>query len=327
MFYKQEKQNKNEQKLLKMLEKNGIPDYIVRYLISIKSKAGGINYWIAIRDLLNDLMAKKVINRESISEITPQDLCLVDRIDVDNYLESKEASGMSPTTLNTRKNIFSSFFRYLAESDKYPVKTNCMKESKYEGISSSTMTMNRYKKLPTDEQVQQMLEKIAHKKDDLVRERNLAIVSLFLGSGMRVSEVVGLNLEDLSLQGASPYVYILGKGEYKQRQVRTVFLTGSATEALLRWLEIRAKIEGIEKVNAVFVTKNLERVTEDGVQKMFKTYSSITPHQLRHYYATVMPEKTSIQFVMQNLGHKRAETTLNNYTNGHYGMDEVLASL
>lgn len=325
MLYKQELQSKNEQKLLQILEKDGTPKYIERYLLNIKSKAGAINYWIAIRDLLNYLLEKKVIERTSIAEITPQDLCLVDHIDVDNYLESKEIGGMSPTTLNTRQNIFSSFFGYLAKSDKYPVKANCMKESKYDGISSNNG--NIYKKLPTDEQIQQMLGKIAHKQDELVRERNLAIVLMFLGSGMRVSEVVGLNLEDLVFQDASPHVNILGKGEYKARQVRKVFLTGSATEALQKWLEVRSTIDGIENVNAVFVTKNLKRMTEEGVKKMFKNYSDITPHELRHYYGTIMPEETSIQFVMQNLGHKRAETTLNNYTNGHYGMSDVLAKL
>lgn len=325
MFYKQEKQDKNKQRLLQRLEKDGTPDFITRYLTNLESKESGINYWVAIRDLLNTMLEKKVIDKATIADITPEDFCLIDYVDIDNYLEEKEAGGMSPTTLNTRKNNFRSFFGYLAESDKYPVKTNCIKKSRYKGLGANAM--NRYKKLPTDEQVEQMLEKITHKQEELVRERNLAIVHLFLGSGMRVSEVVGLNLEDLCLQDDSPHVLILGKGEYKARQARKVFLTGSATEALKKWLSVRSNLNEIDKTNAVFVTKTLNRMTETGIKKMFSNYADFTPHQLRHYYATVMPAKTSIQFVMQNLGHKRAETTLNNYTNGHYGMSDVLANL
>ena len=148
MCYKQELQDKNEAKLQRKFDEENISLFIQKYFINIESKAGAINYWVAIRDLLLWLMEKKIINRDKLSNITPDDFFEVESEDVTLYLRNKEQSGMSPTTLETRKNIFSSFWKYLKRSNKCPVKQNIIESVAYKGISSNN---NLVKKLPSVE--------------------------------------------------------------------------------------------------------------------------------------------------------------------------------
>lgn len=112
MCYKDEVQRKNGDKLQRRFEEDSVPKFIQTYFINIKSKKGAINYYIAIKDLLLWLMDKKIIDKTSLKDITPEDFYEVESEDVTLYLDNKEQSGMSPTTLETRKNIFSSFWKY-----------------------------------------------------------------------------------------------------------------------------------------------------------------------------------------------------------------------
>ena len=105
MCYKDEVQRKNTEKLQRKFEQDNTPGFIQKYFINIESKAGAINYYIAIKDLLVWLMENKTINRNNIAEITPDDFYNVESEDVTMYLKQKEQSGMSPTTLETRKNV------------------------------------------------------------------------------------------------------------------------------------------------------------------------------------------------------------------------------
>lgn len=326
MCYKIEVQKKNEEKLQKKFNDENIPLFIQKYFINIESKAGAINYWVAIRDLLLWLMEKKIINRTLLSEITPDDFYDVESEDVTLYLKEKEKSGMSPTTLKTRKNIFSSFWRYLKRSKKCPVDQNIIKDVAYKGISSSN---NLVKKLPSDEQLKAMEEKITNKNDNILRVRNLTILRLLKGSGIRESELVGLELKDLFLDEEIPYIKIVGKGKYHEMEARDVLLTNDAKEAVVEWLNKRSEITGIEGIKAVFITKKLKRMTESDVRKMFKAASNseITPHMMRHYYATIAAKVGGVAFAQQNLGHTSVNTTINNYANGSYGMKEILAKM
>ena len=201
MCYKQELQDKNETKLQKKFDEENISLFIQMYFINIESKAGAINYWVAIKDLLFCLMEKKIINKSVLSEIDADDFYDVESEDITMYLRYKEQSGMSPTTLETRKNIFSSFWKYLQRSNKCPVEQNVIEAVSYKGISSKN---NLVKKLPSDEQIKQMEEKIANKKDDFLRIRNLTVLRLLKGSGLRECELVGLELKALFLDEDIP---------------------------------------------------------------------------------------------------------------------------
>lgn len=309
----------------KRFDDENIPLFIQRYFINIASKAGAINYWIAIRDLLLWLMEKKIINKDKLSDIVHNDFFEVESEDVTLYLRSKEQGGMSPTTLETRKNIFSSFWKYLKRSNKCPVKQNIIESVIYKGISSNN---NLVKKLPSEEQLRAMEEKIVKKPDEFVRTRNLVILRVLKGSGIREAELAGLDISDVFLNEDMPYIKIIGKGKYREIEARQVFLTGDATDAIVEWIEYRKVLDNIFDENALFLNKNGKHLTEDNIKAIFKNYGNgVTCHQLRHYYATIIAQKVGLAFAQQQLGHTSLDTTINNYANGSYGMKDVLLKM
>lgn len=168
-------------------------------------------------------MKNKTINRNSIAEITPDDFYNVESEDVTMYLKQKEQSGISPTTLETRKNMFSSFWKYLARTKVCPVKENIIADVSYKGISYNN---NLIKKLPSETQLKNMEEKIMKKNDEFVRLRNLIILRVLKGTGLRESELAGLNIDDLYLDEDIPYIKVISKGKYREQEARMVYLTG-----------------------------------------------------------------------------------------------------
>lgn len=326
MCYKIEVQNKNAEKLNRKLDELNLPIYMRKYfIIKIESKAGALNYLGVIVDLLNWFIEDKMINKESISDIEPSDFTDIMAEDITLYLKTKEQNGMSPTTLETRKHIISSFWDYMSRVKGTGIKDGFFKDVTYKGIPSGN---NLTKKLPTEKQLNEMEEKIMWKKDIPVRNRNIAIFRVLRGTGIRESELAGLDLSDLHLDEEMPYITILGKGVYREIQNRTVYLSGSALKALREWLEYRNTLDNIVGTEAVFVNKNGTRTTERNIKQIFENYGNgVTPHMMRHYYASIMNRNGNLAFVQQQLGHSSVNTTVNNYANGAVGMKNVLESM
>lgn len=333
MCYKDEMQKKNAEKLQRKLNEDNVPIFIQRYFLRIDSKLGAINYWIAIKDLLLWLMDKKIINKTSLEDITPEDFYNVESEDIKLYLITKQEHGLSKTTLNTRKHIFGSFWEYLVDTNKCPVEKNIMLSIKYKGKCSNN---NLIRKFPSEEQLDKMEESIMKKHDDLVRIRNLSVLKVLKGTGIRESELAGLDLEDLYLDKKSynfigemmPCIRIVPKGSYDKDESRVVYITGSAIESLKEWLDYRKNLVNIVEQDAVFINKKGNRLSEYNIQFIFKTYGDgVTPHMIRHWYATVMANTGNLAFTQQQLGHSSVNTTVNNYTNGVYGMKDVLANM
>lgn len=326
MCYKIEVQNKNAEKLNRKLDELNLPIYMRKYFtVKIESKAGALNYLGVIVDLLNWFIKEKMINKESISDIEPSDFTDIMAEDITLYLKTKEQNGMSPTTLETRKHIISSFWDYMSRVKGTEIKDKFFKDVTYKGIPSGN---NLTKKLPTEKQLNDMEEKIMWKKDIPVRNRNIAIFRVLRGTGIRESELAGLDLTDLHLDEEMPYITILGKGVYREMQNRTVYLSGSALKALSEWLEYRNTLNNIVDTEAVFINKNGTRTTERNIKQVFENYGNgITPHMMRHYYASVMNQNGNLAFVQQQLGHSSVNTTVNNYANGAVGMKEKLMEM
>ena len=326
MCYKIEVQNKNAEKLNRKLDELNLPIYMRKYFtVKIESKAGALNYLGVIVDLLNWFIKEKMINKESISDIEPSDFTDIMAEDITLYLKTKEQNGMSPTTLETRKHIISSFWDYMSRVKGTEIKDGFFKDVTYKGIPSGN---NLTKKLPTEKQLNDMEEKIMWKKDIPVRNRNIAIFRVLRGTGIRESELAGLDLTDLHLDEEMPYITILGKGVYREMQNRTVYLSGSALKALSEWLEYRNTLDNIVDTEAVFINKNGTRTTERNIKQIFENYGNgITPHMMRHYYASVMNQNGNLAFVQQQLGHSSVNTTVNNYANGAVGMKDKLMEM
>ena len=331
MCYKIEVQNKNAEKLNRKLDELNAPQFLRDYLNELESKSGALNYLVAIKDFLQWLIENNIINKKSISGIEVSDFSDLRPQNISSYLRYKETNGMSPTTTETRKNIIKSFiqdiysYRECLLREVYNNIEDFYKMIKYKGIPSGN---NLTKKLPTEKQLNDMEEKIMWKKDIPVRNRNIAIFRVLRGTGIRESELAGLDLTDLYLDEEMPYITILGKGVYREMQNRTVYLSGSALKAIREWLEYRNTLDNIVDTEAVFINKNGTRTTERNIKQIFENYGNgITPHMMRHYYASIMNRNGNLAFVQQQLGHSSVNTTVNNYANGAVGMKEVLSNM
>ena len=331
MCYKIEVQNRNSEKLNRKLDELNAPQFLRDYLNELESKSGALNYLVAIKDFLQWLIESNIINKKSISRIEVSDFSDLRPQNISSYLRYKETNGMSPTTTETRKNIIKSFiqdiysYRECLLREVYNNIEDFYKMIKYKGIPSGN---NLTKKLPTEKQLNDMEEKIMWKKDIPVRNRNIAIFRVLRGTGIRESELAGLDLTDLHLDEEMPYITILGKGVYREMQNRTVYLSGSALKAIREWIEYRSTLDNIVDTEAVFVNKNGTRTTERNIKQIFENYGNgITPHMMRHYYASVMNQNGNLAFVQQQLGHSSVNTTVNNYANGAVGMKEKLMEM
>lgn len=152
-----------------------------------------------------------------------------------------------------------------------------------------------------------------HKK---TKTRDVALLTLLLGTGIRVSECVGLNISDVNFETGG--IKIRRKGGYE-----TVIYFGEEVEtALLDYLEERNRIipmEGHE--DALFLSLQNRRIAVRSVEKLVKKYASrvttlkkITPHKLRSTYGTSLYQETGdIYLVADVLGHKDVNTTRRHY--------------
>lgn len=146
--------------------------------------------------------------------------------------------------------------------------------------------------------------------------RDLALLTLFLGTGIRVSECVGLDLNDVDLDNNG--IRIIRKGGNEV----VVYFSDEVRDALLSYLEERENITaqpGHE--NALFLSLQRKRMTVRSIENLVKKYSrtvttmkNITPHKLRSTYGTSLYRETGdIYLVADVLGHKDVNTTKKHY--------------
>ena len=327
MCYKDEVQKKNAEKLQRKFKEDNVPVFIRDYFYNLNSEAGKLNYYSVIISMLNWMINENRIKRKFVSEITESDIDLLSKTDMIVYLESLSANGNSPSTINTKKNILSSFWSHLVDEgicDKNII--HSIPKSKFK------IKKKNNAKVPLPEDMMEMIEKIKQKKDDFVRERNLVIIRVLKGTGLRESELAGLDLKDLHLEDSRPYITVMGKGVYYTQDSETVLVSKDAKLAFKEWLRIRSGVENIIDNKAVFINKNGKRLSEDNIQSIFRNYSGgkITPHMMRHLYATVLYQESGhdVAFVQEQLRHASSDTTLSIYASGNTEANyEVLEKL
>ncbi len=167
------------------------------------------------------------------------------------------------------------------------------------------------KKIPkvmTAEQTNNLLDATAGQQQRPRLERDTAILELLYGCGLRVSELVGLNLEDIDF--SDRWLRVRGKGR-KERQVP---FPGKAAAALERYLRTRT---AAPRESAVFTNPQGSRLTDRSVRNIVKLYatllagdSSVHPHSLRHAYAThLLSDGADLRSIQELLGHARLSTT------------------
>lgn len=149
-----------------------------------------------------------------------------------------------------------------------------------------------------------------------LKTRDLALLTLMLGTGIRVSECIGIDIKDVDLNNSK--VKVVRKGGYES----FVYFGDEVMEALLPYMEERKKMtpaKGHE--NALFLSSQMKRISVRSVQNLVQKYSSgsvplkhITPHKLRSTYGTQLYRETGdIYLVADVLGHSDVNTTKKHY--------------
>lgn len=156
-------------------------------------------------------------------------------------------------------------------------------------------------------------QQLYHEK---LKTRDLALLTLLLGTGIRVSECVGLDITDVDFDNNR--IKIVRKGGYES----FVYFGDEVREALLDYLEERKNIIATENdENALFLSSRKQRISVRSVQVLVKKYAQtvttlkkITPHKLRSTYGTNLYQETGdIYLVADVLGHRDVNTTKKHY--------------
>ncbi|KAA8596414.1 MULTISPECIES: tyrosine recombinase XerC [Vibrio] len=207
--------------------------------------------------------------------------------------------GMKASSIATRLSSLRSFFDFLVlrgEMNANPAK----------GVSAPRKQRPLPKNLDVDE-VGQLLEVNG---DDPLSIRDRAMMEVMYGAGLRLAELVGINLKDVL--GRQGEIRVIGKGD-KERKAP---FSGLAKEWVDKWLKVRGELASPGET-ALFVSKLGTRISHRSVQKRMEEWgkkqsvaSHISPHKLRHSFAThVLESSQNLRAVQELLGHENISTT------------------
>ena len=249
------------------------------------------NYTNDLRDFFQFLKAKKI---GSLRE--------VDRHTLRDYLSHLMELDLVKASIARKLSAIRSFYRYLLREGL--VSTN---------PAATTASPKLDKRLPsflTIEEMRQLLEAPDLSTPRGLRDRTL--MELLYASGLRVSELVNLNLEQVNLD--SHEIRVWGKGSKE----RVVLMGEPAAEALSAYLnQGRPELLGKKGGNALFLNQYGERILERRVQRILEQYAEKTsidkrihPHMLRHTFATHMLNGgADLRVVQELLGHANLSST------------------
>lgn len=191
-----------------------------------------------------------------------------------------------------------SFYKYLV------TKAKLLDENPIQELDSPRLRQGLPRYLTLDESIR-LLESIEGDN----AERDLCIITLFLNCGIRISELVGLNLSDIR----EDRMRVLGKGNKE----RVVYLNAACQNAIDDWLEVRSRSGAVDPY-ALFITRKHTRITKAGVHYMLKQRflaagldsSKYSAHKLRHTAATLMLQNgVDVRTLQEVLGHEHLNTT------------------
>lgn len=212
------------------------------------------------------------------------------------YLAALKEKNLKARTLGRKLSTLRSFFKFLSRE-------GLLKDNPLLSISSPKLD----KHLPeflTEEEVTKLIEVAASKDEPGLRDR--AVIETFYSTGMRISELVGLNKEDVDFIGG--IVKVRGKG----KKERIVPIGEHAIFALRNYLEARKKDS-----DAIFLNKSGKRITDRGVRNIVGKYlhlasikQGVSAHTLRHSFAThLLNRGADLRSVQELLGHANLSTT------------------
>lgn len=236
-------------------------------------------------------------------DISDVDVDLIESVDLNdlyaylNYVANERSN--TPSARARKVASLRSFYNYLYK------KTKVLSKNPTQELESPKLSIRQPIYLTLDES-----KKLLNSIDGPFKERDYAIITLFLNCGLRVSELVNINLDDIK----DDKLTVIGKGN-KQR---TVYLNDACINAINTYLEVRPK-QAVKDKKALFLSKRLKRISVKTVQYTVKKHlknanlegKKYSTHKLRHTAATLMYRygNVDIRTLQKLLGHSNVSTT------------------
>lgn len=236
----------------------------------------------------------------SVSDLSIEEIRKVKLSDFYDFMTFVGTNRSNSAYARARKTAcLRSFFKYLN------TKSHLIEENPTKELDSpkTRKTLPKYLSL-------QESRKLLSVIDGKFKERDFAIITLFLNCGMRLSELVGINLNDLKENTLT----VIGKGNKE----RTVYLNKACLSAIEQYMKVRPR-DGVVDRNALFLSQQKRRITPRMVENIVKKHltaagldtQKYSPHKLRHTAATLMHKygEVDIRVLQEILGHERLSTT------------------
>ena len=225
----------------------------------------------------------------------------VTKDDIKKYLINLKNIGKKTSTISRNLASIRSFYQYL-------VRTKKIKEDPTEGIQSPKVE-KRVPSVLTSQEVELLLEQ--PKAVDLKGIRDKAMLEFAYATGMRVTEIINLNIDDLNLKEG----YVSCKNANKQRNIPLGAISINALKDYIK--KARPYLIKSEDEKSLFVNINGKRLTRQGFWKIVKYYKEqahidkdITPHVLRHSFAThLLQNGADLKAIQVMLGHSDISST------------------
>ena len=213
--------------------------------------------------------------------------------------QSREAEyGLSPASRARKLATLRSLYKYLT------VKTGKLEKNPLDGFDSPKLRRSLPKYLTLEESIS-LLNSVGGRNP----ERDRCILTIFLNCGLRISELVGLNLSDVS----ENRLRVVGKGDRE----RVVYMNQAVADAINAYLPFRKKY-GTSATSALFVSERGERIARSTVHRLVKVHlgeaglkqDGYSAHKLRHTAATLMLRNgVDVRTLQELLGHEHLNTT------------------
>ncbi|MDG1097158.1 MAG: tyrosine recombinase XerC [Methylophilaceae bacterium] len=217
------------------------------------------------------------------------------------YIANLHSKGLGGKSIARMLSSWRGFFDYLMQRHGYP-------NNPAKGLRAPKSA----KTLPQALSIEQAIKLVDVREDDLLSVRDHAILELFYSSGLRLSELINLNIDELDFTEGT--ITVTGKGN----KTRIVPLGNHAVTAIQQWLKLRSSLLNQHpQEKAVFIGKQGKRMTARNVQYRLKDWaikqgldSSVHPHMLRHSFAShVLQSSGDLRAVQEMLGHANISTT------------------
>lgn len=243
--------------------------------------------------------ARDIFLLKNLANHTP--LEQIKNVQIRRFIATLHSQGLSGKTIARALSAWRGFYDYLIQQKAYP-------HNPVNGLRAPKTA----KTLPQALSVDQAVKFVDIQGDELLDQRDHAILELFYSSGLRLSELVNLDIDMLDFSAGT--ITVTGKGN----KTRIVPIGSHATNAIQIWLQRRSVLV-IDNKNpkALFVTQQGRRITPRAVQYRIKGWAikqgintDMHPHLLRHSFAThVLQSSQDLRAVQEMLGHANISTT------------------